>query len=142
MQTFLHQAVLLVVTAFAYNSLYTGYTGSHSFNATLLLLCICNAFKSGCNIAWGITATLLKGHTGPPSTKLQGLGLPRAEDDVYYFWQVEEGEQEDNAEERAIRETDDHVGRIYSALLSDTLLMVCSCQGDTASSRMLYVSLL
>lgn len=65
-----------------------------------------------------------------------------ADDAVHLFWQVEEGEQEDDAEERAIRETDDHVGRIYSALLSDTLLMVCSCHGDTSSSRMLYVSLL
>ena len=54
--------------------------------------------------------------------------------------QVEDGEQEDNAEERTIRKTDEHVGRIYSALLPDSLLVVCSCQGDTPSTRILYVS--
>jgi len=53
--------------------------------------------------------------------------------------QVEDGEQEDSAEETAIREIDRHVGIIYSALLPDSLLVVCSCQGNTASSRILFV---
>lgn len=54
--------------------------------------------------------------------------------------QVEEGEQEDSEEERVVRLLDRQIRRIYEALPSDSLLVVTSCQGDTAATRLQYVS--
>ena len=54
--------------------------------------------------------------------------------------QKEEGEQEDSPEEAIIRQTDANVGRIYHSLPPDSLLVVCTGQGDTAKTRYAHVS--
>ena len=56
--------------------------------------------------------------------------------------QAEEGEQPENQEERLLRQTDSNVGRIHEAAPEDTLLIVASCHGDTASTRLAHVSCL
>ena len=53
---------------------------------------------------------------------------------------MEEGEQEDTPEEAVIRELDAHVGKVLKNLPSDTALIVCTCQGNTARTRYLQVT--
>ena len=58
-----------------------------------------------------------------------------------FVLQMEEGEQEDTPEEAVIRESDAKVGRIFKSLPADTVLVVCTCQGNTARMRYAQVSL-
>lgn len=49
--------------------------------------------------------------------------------------QKEDGEQEDSAEEAIIRQTDANVGRVFSSLPPDSMLVVCTGHGNTARTR-------
>lgn len=55
--------------------------------------------------------------------------------------QMEEGEQEATAEEKLIHQLDEHVGRVFDAVLPDSVFIVATCQGDTPNARLLHVRL-
>ena len=52
---------------------------------------------------------------------------------------MEEGEKADDEEERLLRQLDRSVGRIYDTLPQNSLLVVATLQGDTASTRLMQV---
>lgn len=55
---------------------------------------------------------------------------------------MEEGEHEDTEEEKLARRTDQMVGEVYDALPPDSILVVATCQGDTAHTRLMNVGTL
>ena len=75
----------------------------------------------------------------PPDSAIAVLNLPHVPLCATCVQEGEEGEQEGSREERILKESDRLVAAVYSALPEDTLFIVCTCQGDTAGSRLMMV---
>lgn len=57
-----------------------------------------------------------------------------------FLQEREDGQHEEGEEDRLMIETDQNIAKIYNALPEDTLFILATGQGDTASCRLMLVS--